>query len=222
MKPNTKKKISTSERKKNKLRKDFLTNLSVATPDSIDSEKYKNESNTLFSVLLKKHFISKIDLISVFAIAYYDKLRESLDLEDYNKIMQVLNDFESGDAVDLYRDVQAILRPKYYELAEDFLFFLKEKEASAVGQLMPWLELQARVKFLRKLEIYLKDQPSQLKKIYNTMQDLAKAQDINTEKIKSTIVPMLKGNAILMDLFLQNFPDERPPPRYVSFFIKSD
>lgn len=155
----------------------------------------------------------------MFAIAYYDKLRESLDLEDYNKIMQMLNDFESGDAVDLYRDVQAILRPKYYELAEDFLFFLKEKEASAVGQLMPWLELQARVKFLRKLEVYLKDQPSQLKKIYNTMQDLAKSQDVTTEKIKTTIVPMLKGNAILMDFFLQNFRDERPPPRYVSFLF---
>lgn len=54
VKPNAKKKVSTSERKKNKLRKDFLTNLSVATPDSIDSEKYKNESNTVFSVLLKK------------------------------------------------------------------------------------------------------------------------------------------------------------------------
>lgn len=133
--------------------------------------------------------------------------------------MQMLNDFESGDAVDLYRDVQAILRPKYYELAEDFLFFLKEKEASAVGQLMPWLELQARVKFLRKLEVYLKDQPSQLKKIYNTMQDLAKSQDVTTEKIKTTIVPMLKGNAILMDFFLQNFRDERPPPRYVSFLF---
>lgn len=31
------------------------------------------------------------------------------------------------------------------------------------------------------------------------------------EKIKSILVPMLKGNTILLELFLQNFRDERPP-----------
>ncbi|KAJ8976865.1 hypothetical protein NQ317_014260 [Molorchus minor] len=31
------------------------------------------------------------------------------------------------------------------------------------------------------------------------------------EKIKNTLLPMFKGNAVLSDLFLQNFLDERPP-----------
>ncbi|XP_066142962.1 uncharacterized protein mute isoform X1 [Euwallacea fornicatus] len=189
--PHIKKKLSAAERKKNKLKKDFLTNLAVATPDDPETEKHKNE---------------------VFAVTYYDKLRKTLELNDYNQIMQVLNNFESGDVVDLYKEVQAILRPKYIELADDFLFFLREKEASAVGQLIPWLELQIRVKFLRKLEIFLKDQPTQLKRIYNALMELAKAGDTTMEKAKSVLVPMLKGNKILMDLFLQSFRDERPPP----------
>ncbi|CAH1126559.1 unnamed protein product [Ceutorhynchus assimilis] len=191
LKPNIRKEPSGAEKKKNKLKKDFLANLSIATPDDPETEKHKNE---------------------MFAVAYYDKLRATLELDDYHKVMQILNDFESGDVIDLYNNVQAILRPKYMELAEEFLFFLREKEASLVGQLIPWINLQARVQFLRKLEIYMKDQPSQLKKIYNSLMELTKCDNLSMDKVKSTLVPMFKGNAILYDLFIQNFMDERPPP----------
>lgn len=197
-KSNARKKNSTAERRKNKLRKDFLTNLAIATPDNPDVERHKNE---------------------MFAVAYYDKLRETLEFEDYHKIMRILNDFGAGDVIDLYNDVQAILVPKYQELAEDFLFFLRQKEAATVGKLIPWLQMQTRVKFLRKLEVGLKDQPAQLKRVYNTLMELSKSESINMEKIKATLIPMLKGNKILMDLLLQNFKDEPPPSRYFNFSI---
>ncbi|KAH1007204.1 hypothetical protein HUJ04_004470 [Dendroctonus ponderosae] len=190
-KSNAKRKVSTAERKKNKLRKEFLTNLAIATPDNPDNERHKNE---------------------MFAVAYYDKLRETLEFEDYHKIMRILNDFGAGDVIDLYNDVQAILVPKYHELAEDFLFFLRQKEAATVGKLIPWLQMQTRVKFLRKLEVCFKDQPTQLKRVYNTLMELSKNESINMEKIKATLIPMLKGSKILMDLLLQGFKDEPPPP----------
>ncbi|KAL1513123.1 hypothetical protein ABEB36_002583 [Hypothenemus hampei] len=190
VKTNGRKKIPTGERKKNKLRKEFLSNLSIATPDSPETEKVKNEK---------------------FALVYYEKLCDTLESQDYIKIMQILNDFESGDVIDLYNKVQKILRPNYEELAEDFLFFLREKEAAAVGKLIPWLELQARVKFIRKLEIAFKEQPTQLKKIYNTLIEFTKTDNFSMEKIKMVLLPMLKGNKILIDLFLQNFKDEHPP-----------
>ncbi|KAJ8942700.1 hypothetical protein NQ318_023432 [Aromia moschata] len=123
----------------------------------------------------------------MFALAYYDKMRETLELEDYHKIMQILNDHEEGDAVDLYKKVKDVLTPKYQELADEFLLFLREKEAAA-------------------------DQPSQLRKIYKSLTELSQSVGVSMGKIKNTLLPMFKGNAILSDLFLQNFLDERPPP----------
>ncbi|XP_050305463.1 GON-4-like protein [Anthonomus grandis grandis] len=194
-KSNTKKEPTVPKKKGIKIKKDFLANLAIASPADPESEKHKNE---------------------LFAIAYYDKLRETLDLEDYHKLMQVLNDFGSGDVIDLYKDVQGILQPKYTELAEEFLLFLREKEAMAVGQLMPWLEMQARTRFLRKLEIFLKDQPGQLKKIYNSLMELSKDKDVTKEKVKSVLLPMLKGNSLLYDLLMQNFKDEPPTESLLS------
>ncbi|KAJ8945210.1 hypothetical protein NQ314_009279 [Rhamnusium bicolor] len=149
----------------------------------------------------------------LFALAYYDKMRETLEMEDYHKIMQILNDHEEGDAVDLYKKVEKVLSPKYQELADEFLLFLREKEAAAVGQLVPWIRMNNRSKFLRKLEIYFKDQPVQLRKIYKCLTELSQTVDVSMEKIKSTLLPMFRGNAVLSDLFLQNFLDEEPPPR---------
>lgn len=190
VKSNVRKEPSGAEKKKAKLRKEFVANLSIATPEDAESEKHKSE---------------------MFALAYYDKLRETLELEDYYKVIQILTEFESGDVIDLYKNIQCVLRPKYAELAEEFLYFLKEKEAAALDQLIPWMEVQARVKFCHKLEIYFKDQPAQLKKIYNSLVEFSQMEDVTLEKVKNVLSLMLKGNPILIDLFLQNFKDERPP-----------
>ncbi|XP_060537250.1 uncharacterized protein LOC132708723 isoform X2 [Cylas formicarius] len=189
-KPIPRKEPSGAEKKKARIQREFLANLSIATPEDPQSVKNKDE---------------------LFAIAYYDKLRETLDLEDYHKILQILNEFKNGDAVDLYRKVEPILQPKYMELAEEFLLFLKEKEAALVGQLIPWFTVTTRVKFLRKLEIYFKEQPAQLKKIYNMLTELSESENLDMETIKRSLLPLLKGNGILTDLFLQNFVEERPP-----------
>lgn len=150
----------------------------------------------------------------MFALAYYDKMRETLELDDYHKVMQILNDYEEGDAVGLYKKVEKVLRPKYVELADEFLLFLREKEAAGVLQLIPWIRMNNRSKFLRKLEIYFKDQPAQLRKIYKCLTELSQDVNVSLEKIKNILLPMFKGNAVLTDLFLQNFLDEQPPPRY--------
>lgn len=149
----------------------------------------------------------------MFALAYYDKMRETLELDDYHKVMQILNDYKEGDAVELYRKIEKILLPKYVELADEFLLFLREKEAAAVNQLIPWIRMNNRSKFLKKLEIYFKDHPTQLRNIYKCLTELSQDPNVSIEKIKSTMLPMFKGNAVLTDLFLQNFLDEKPSQR---------
>ncbi|XP_056646341.1 uncharacterized protein LOC130451386 isoform X1 [Diorhabda sublineata] len=190
VKPPTKKEPTVAEKKKAKMTKEFLANLAISTPEDRKVEKQKNE---------------------MFALAYYDKMRETLEIEAYHKIMQILNDYEEGDAIDLYRKIEPVLRVKYKDLADEFLLFLREREAAAVGRLIPWIRMNNRSKFLRKLEIYFKDQPSQLRKIYQCLTELSQAVGVSMEKIKTTLIPMFKGNAVLTDLFLQNFLDEPPP-----------
>lgn len=155
----------------------------------------------------------------VFALAYYDKMRETLELDDYHKVMQILNDYEEGDGVGLYKKIEKILRPKYIELADEFLLFLREKESAAVSQLIPWIRMNNKSKFLKKLEIYFKDQPAQLRKIYKCLTELSQDNNVSIEKIKNCLLPMFKGNAVLIHLFLQNFLDEQPPPRCVKLFL---
>ncbi|XP_019876830.1 uncharacterized protein LOC109604740 isoform X2 [Aethina tumida] len=186
----TKKEPSGAEKKRAKIRREFLANIAICSPQDPEQETKKDE---------------------MFAMAYYDKLRETLELDHYHKIMQILNEHEAGDAVDLYLKIMNVLRPQYNDLADEFLLFLRDREAAAVGQYIPWVKMSTRSKFLRKLEVYFKDQPAQLRKIFKSLTELSDCEDISIEKVKSTILPMLKGNAVLVDLFLQNFLNEPPP-----------
>ncbi|KAI4468576.1 yy1 associated protein-related [Holotrichia oblita] len=65
--------------------------------------------------------------------------------------------------------------------------------------------------FLRKLEMYFKGQPFQVKKIYRSVTELTDCVDVTMDRVKSTILPLLKGNKLLIDWFLQIFPCETPP-----------
>ncbi|CAH0551760.1 unnamed protein product [Brassicogethes aeneus] len=189
VKPN-KKEPSGAEKKRAKIRREFLANIAICSPEDPELDTQKSE---------------------MFAMAYYDKLRESLELEHYHQIMQILNDHETGDAVDLYKKVEKLLRPKYSDLADEFLLFLRDREAAAVGQLIPWIQMNTRSKFLKKLELFFKDQPAQLRKIFKCLTELSESVDVSMEKVKTTLIPMLKGNTVLVDLFLQNFMSEAPP-----------
>lgn len=129
--------------------------------------------------------------------------------------MEVLNnhDEKTDSSTDLYGKVESILRPKHPDLADEFLTFLTPAEAKAVGKLIPHFVLNNMSLFLRKLEIYFKDQPSHVRKIYRSLNELEACVDVTMENVKNTILPLLKGNKLLTDWFLQIFPKERPPER---------
>lgn len=120
-------------------------------------------------------------------------------------------DENSGQFLDLYKSVQSVLFPTYKELSEEFLLFLTEIQAQKVGQLMPYFIMKDMNRFMKKLQIYFKDQPSQMKKIIKCFSDLTENPDITMETIKTNVLPLFKGNAALTDWFLQIFPCERPP-----------
>lgn len=128
--------------------------------------------------------------------------------------MEILNEQEyTGSNVELYRKLETVLHPKYSELLNEFLEFLSPTEAKAVGMLTQYYIYKNMSNFLRKLEIYFKDQPAHVKRIYRTLTEIAGHKDLTMDKIKSAMLPLLKGNRLLTDWFLQMFPEERPPER---------
>lgn len=107
--------------------------------------------------------------------------------------------------------MQSILLPKYPDLSDEFLLFLTDFQANKVGKLMPYFMMKDMARFMKKLQVYFKDQPSQMKKIIKAFTDLTESSDLTMDTIKETILPLLKGNVALTEWFLQTFSTEKPP-----------
>jgi hypothetical protein len=183
---------SGAEKKRAKLRREFLANLVMATPDDPEVQSQKEEN---------------------FADSFFDKLRQTLTTDDYNKIIDILAHYDetNGDFVEFYNNVLSVLLPNYKELLEEFLLFFTSIQASKVGQLMPYFVMKDMDRFMKKLQVYFKDQPSQMKKIIKCLTDLSENPNLTIDIMKTTILPLFKGNAALTDWFLQIFPCEKPP-----------
>ncbi|KRT82144.1 hypothetical protein AMK59_3771 [Oryctes borbonicus] len=192
VKPVRKKSLSGAEKKKAKLKKELNAALSILSPeDEVQSEEKTNR----------------------YVQAFYDKLQERLDIHEYHRLIDILSNFEENrdSVVDLYKNVNDILSPKYADLTDEFLSFLTSSQAKAVGKFVPHIMINNMSLFLRKLEMYFKGQPFQVRKIYRSITELADCLDVTMDRVKSTILPLLKGNKLLIDWFLQIFPCEQPP-----------
>ncbi|XP_044735676.1 uncharacterized protein LOC123297912 [Chrysoperla carnea] len=191
----TKPKITASEKKKAKQQKEYETVRALLSPESpkVAEEKANN-----------------------FAHAYFNKVKERLTQnspEDYNLFLATLSDHdESSDSVtDLYSKVTAILSPKHPDLCEEFITFLTPAQAKEIEKLIPYYMFSKMATFLRKLETYYNKQPAQIRKIYNSLVELSGQDGVNIDLVKTTILPLLKGNTYLIDYFLQIFSEEKPP-----------
>lgn len=54
-------------------------------------------------------------------------------------------------------------------------------------------------------------QPQHLRKVHASWARLAETPDITLETVRSTILPLLRGNSFLVESFLGLFPSEQPP-----------
>lgn len=63
---------------------------------------------------------------------------------------------------------------------------------------------------ISKLKVYFEKQPNQWKKIMTTLNELSSEEGVSMATIKQRFLPLLKGNPLLIDWFMQLFPTERP------------
>lgn len=62
-------------------------------------------------------------------------------------------------------------------------------------------------------QIYFEKQPQQMQKIYTNLSALSNQASISVGDVRSAILPLLKGNSLLIDNFLALLPHEKPAER---------
>ncbi|GLH08211.1 GON-4-like protein [Gryllus bimaculatus] len=149
-----------------------------------------------------------------FAQSYFLKVTETLHGKDdatYSEFMRTMNDFGVTifDATELYKKVTNIFE-KYPDLSEEFLAFLLPEQAMQCGKFMEYIILTKMRSFCRKLELYYSKQPSHLRKIYSSLSTLASNNKASVDDLKNTILPLIRNNTLLVNMFLELMPTEAP------------
>lgn len=94
---------------------------------------------------------------------------------------------------------------------DTFLAFLLPGHAAQIGKFFDHFMVTSMTTLVTKLKIYFEKQPNQWKKIMNTLNELSTEDGVSMATIKQRFLPLLKGNPLLIDWFMQLFPTERAP-----------
>ncbi|VVC44298.1 Hypothetical protein CINCED_3A021929 [Cinara cedri] len=147
------------------------------------------------------------------------KLREKLDSESFDQAIKLLASF--GDADDsninlLYQQIKEVFTDKNEDLIYEFLGFLLPGQALSIGKFTDYLELTRIKEFIRKLQVCMKKQQTQVRKILDNLFHLSKNENVTPLEVHSVMLPLLKSNPILVDCFFQLIPTEHPPESFFS------
>ena len=84
-----------------------------------------------------------------------------------------------------------------------------------VAIVLTQLHINWYVKFcdFRLFQIYFEKQPQQVQKIYTYLSTLCNTSDVSVGDVCSAIVPLLKGNSLLIENFMALLPHEKPAER---------
>lgn len=202
----------------------------------ITNKRTSNKNQKLLdserSILLKETPEEIEEKDAVYAQNFYDKVEEKYKsegkLEKFEEFVEILNNFDQkNDKVpDLYRKLEKLFLPDHPEFAETFISILLPGHAAQIGKFIEHRISTNMNTFCNKLNIYFKKQPAQTRRIYSCINELSNDTNVTMEMMKTKILPLLKGNQLLIDWFLQIFPSERIPEstadEYESLVLKNN
>lgn len=181
--------------------------------------KKKKKYETALAAIFPENDQSYSQYAQDYAEGYMKKMRERLDAESFDLAIKLLASF--GDADDsninlLYEQITEVLTDKNDDLIYEFLGFLLPGQALSIGKFTDYLELTRIKEFIRKLQVCMKKQPTQVRKILNNLFHLSKSENITPLEVHTAMLPLLKSNPILVDCFFQLIPTEHPPESFFS------
>lgn len=167
-----------------------------------DNNSKKKTSNDNTDRIVAWNFLEKVEEILVGA----NKLQE------YERFIETLKSFDQQKerVAELYYKMENIFHPHHPELLNLFLTFLLPGQATQVGRFFEHFMITNMDTFITKLHTHYSKQPSQIKKVMACLNDLAMVEDVTIDTVRESIMPLLKGNTLLMDWFQQIFANERP------------
>ncbi|XP_013137032.1 PREDICTED: uncharacterized protein LOC106102166 [Papilio polytes] len=148
--------------------------------------------------------------------SYYRKVQlrftsNSSPANKFPQFQELLKKFDptKETPVDLYRQVEQLFGDEHKDIVEEFLLFLKPGQAAEVGRFMDHFVIVQMTNFINELRITLARKPTVLRKILREMTNGVNCG--TSESMKSRILPHLRSNPRLIQMFKSLFPDERPP-----------
>lgn len=112
--------------------------------------------------------------------------------------------------------------PNYSDLVDLFLTFLLPEHAAELGKFFEHFVLTNMKDLLLRLNFFFNKQPSHMKRIYTCLSELSTESDLTMDRLRVKVLPLLKGNQLLIDWFMQLFekPHDGLPIEYESVYIK--
>ncbi|VVC44297.1 Paired amphipathic helix [Cinara cedri] len=205
--------------KKNLTEADHRTPKRKNDISNLNTLKKKKKYETALAAVFPENDQSYLQYAQDYAEGYMKKLREKLDSESFDQAIKLLASF--GDADDsninlLYQQIKEVFTDKNEDLIYEFLGFLLPGQALSIGKFTDYLELTRIKEFIRKLQVCMKKQQTQVRKILDNLFHLSKNENVTPLEVHSVMLPLLKSNPILVDCFFQLIPTEHPPESFFS------
>ncbi|KAM3956688.1 uncharacterized protein ACR2FA_009339 [Aphomia sociella] len=148
--------------------------------------------------------------------SYYNKVKSkcasnSATTNKFLKFQNILKTFDPSKEtpVQLYRRIEELFGENHKDLLEEFLLFLRPGQAAEIGRFMDHFTLAQMTGFIELLQITFSRKPTVLRKILRAI-----TTGINSgksEDMKARVLPHLRSNPRLTQMFKALFFDERPP-----------
>lgn len=197
--------------------------------------KQAREIESIKRLLEAEKHERKEERATKFAESYIQKLHETLESSNPETLKTVIKyyleysdklediEYDTQDkkdklAIDLYNNISTTLKD-YPMLCFDFLLFLTPQQAQMIDKINEHAMMSNMSEFINVSQIYFAKQPSRISKILQAVTQLTHDTSITMETMLSTMEPLLKGQPLIMDLFLKNFPNGKPPE---SLFVPTE
>ncbi|XP_072942546.1 uncharacterized protein [Epargyreus clarus] len=149
--------------------------------------------------------------------SYYAKVKSrfgtnpSAPTNKFVQFRELLKTFDptKETPVDLYRKVENLLGEEHKDIVEEFLLFLKPGQAATVGRLMDHLVQTQILSFIELLQKSFSRKPTVLRKVLRAL--TTGINSGSSQEMKTRVLPHLRSNPRLTQMFKSLFPDERPP-----------
>ncbi|XP_054159635.1 protein PFC0760c-like [Oppia nitens] len=153
---------------------------------------------------------------------YLEKVRKCIPNEDFAKFLTLLSNFHQkrseslntrGFAKELCNEIEEIFNKSNVcnEIKSEFVLFLSANQAEECGKMFDFLYWKRFFNFARKLEIYSLNDSQCLQRLYRSLNQLKQnSENLDKNKIRSTVSRVLNGHSYLMHEFSSLILDEKP------------